>query len=215
MTLPRFFALAVGSLAALAALVLALSVRTSSAAVLRVGESARDARAAQVVTSVEADLSAAEEAVQDFERAIAEGIVDDEDPRRLQDYLTAELIARRGLTELTLTSARLLDYEPAGDARLAAAGRRQLSLWRDAAGAIGRRVAADFAPGATGDPTTHDTFRAAAHRDEDSPTLCPWANAPCGTRLSGCCRRLQGGRRCDRGKSFVTGWPSTSTRSFA
>src|SRR6185295_17641902 len=110
MTLPRFFALAVGSLAALAALVLALSVRTSSAAVLRVGESARDARAAQVVASVEADLSAAEEAVQDFERAIAEGIVDDEDPRRLQDYLTAELIARRGLTELTLTSARLLDY---------------------------------------------------------------------------------------------------------
>jgi len=183
MTLPRFFALAVGSLAALAALVLALSVRTSSAAVLRVGESARDARAAQVVTSVEADLSAAEEAVQDFERAIAEGIVDDEDPRRLQDYLTAELIARRGLTELTLTSARLLDYEPAGDARLAAAGRRQLSLWRDAAGAIGRRVAADFAPGATGDPTTHDTFRAAAHRDSRGQAL--WSDLAFAERDAG------------------------------
>ncbi|HEY8927530.1 MAG TPA: hypothetical protein VIU64_24275, partial [Polyangia bacterium] len=91
MTLPRFFALAVGSLAALAALVLALSVRTSSAAVLRVGEAARQARAAQVVASVEADLREAEQAIQDFERALGEGIVDDEDPLSLRRYLTAEL----------------------------------------------------------------------------------------------------------------------------
>ena len=175
MTLPRFFALAVGSLAALAALVLALSVRTSSAAVLRVGESARDARAAQVVASVEADLGAAEQAVQDFERALAEGIVDEADPRDLQRYLTAELIARPGLTELTLTSARLLDYDPAGDARLAVAGRRQLSLLRDPAGAIDRPVTAGAPAGApqssTNDPTAHDTFRAAAHREARGQAL--------------------------------------------
>jgi len=178
MTLPRFFALAVGSLAALAALVLALSVRTSSAAVLRVGESAREARAAQVVASVEADLSEAEQAIQHFERAIAEGIVDDEDARSLQRYLTAELIAMGGLTELTLTSARLVDYDATGEARLAAAGRRQLSLLRDASGGIAPH-AADFGTGSapaasnvsTNDPTAHDTFRAAAHRDARGQAL--------------------------------------------
>ncbi|HEY8926447.1 MAG TPA: adenylate/guanylate cyclase domain-containing protein, partial [Polyangia bacterium] len=166
-------------LAALAALVLALSVRTSSAAVLRVGESARQARAAQVVASVEADLSEAERAIQDFERATAEGIVDDGDPLGVQRYLTAELIARRGLTELTLTSGRLVDYDEDGDARLGTAGRRQLSLLRDAAGGISRRVAADFGAGATAaasassmnDPTAHDTFRAAAHRDARGQAL--------------------------------------------
>ena len=56
MTLTRFFALAVGLLAVLAARVLALSVRTSPAAVIRVGEAARLTRATQVVSAVESDL---------------------------------------------------------------------------------------------------------------------------------------------------------------
>ncbi len=147
MTLPRFFALAVGLLAVLAGLVLALAVRTSSAAVIRVGEAARVARAAQIVASVEADLGVAERAVQDFERALAEGVVDDRDPTSVRRYLTAELIALRGLTDLTLTSARLDRYASDGDAVLAAEGRQQQSVFRDNRGTIDHRIADHVAPG--------------------------------------------------------------------
>jgi adenylate cyclase len=171
MTLPRFFALAIGLLAVLATLVLGLSVRTSSAAVLRVGESARVARAAQVVTAVESDLGAAEKAVEDFERALEEGAVDDSDTLSIRRYLTAELIALRGLTELTLTSAPLEGYDEAGDARLGSAGRRQLSLFRDARGGIGHRIDDRVEAGSPSDPTMHDTFRAAAHRDARGQAL--------------------------------------------
>ena len=171
MTLPRFFALAVGLLAVLAGLVLALAVRTSSAAVIRVGEAARVARAAQIVASVEADLGVAERAVQDFERALAEGVVDDRDPTSVRRYLTAELIALRGLTDLTLTSARLDRYASDGDAVLAAEGRQQQSVFRDNRGTIDHRIADHVAPGGPADPTMHDTFRAAAHRDARGEAL--------------------------------------------
>src|SRR3954464_2182210 len=157
MTLPRFFALAIGLLAVLAALVLGLSVRTSSAAVLRVGESARVARATQVVTAVESDLGAAEKAVEDFERALAEGVVDDSDGLSIRRYLTAELIALRGLTELTLTSAPLEGYDDAGDARLGSAGRRQLSVFRDIE---------------VGQPASHeDDHQQSAERDLQPPSV--------------------------------------------
>ena len=52
LTLPRFFALIVGGLAALSALVLVLAVRTASEAVVRTGEAARVARASQVANAV-------------------------------------------------------------------------------------------------------------------------------------------------------------------
>jgi adenylate cyclase len=171
MTLPRFFALAIGLLAVLAALVLALSVRTSSAAVVRVGEAARVARAAQVVSAVEADLGAAEKAIRDFEQALAEGVVADDDALSVRRYLTAELIALRGLTELTLTSAPLEGYDDTGDARLGSVGRRQVSLFRDARGGIGHHLDDHVAAGSPGDPTIHDTFRAAAHRDARGQAL--------------------------------------------
>jgi adenylate cyclase len=171
MTLPRFFAAAVGTLAVLAAAVLVLAVRSSSAAVFRVGESARLARAGQVVSAVESDLGAAEKAVQDFERALAEGVVDADDVGSVQRYLTAELIALSGLTEVALTSGQLQGYDDGGDARLGLAGRRQVSVLRTARGDIDQRVDDRIAAGSPTDPTLHDTFRAAAHRDARGQAL--------------------------------------------
>jgi adenylate cyclase len=171
MTLSRFFAFAVGLLAVLAALVLAMSVRTSSAAVIRVGESARVARAEQVASAVEADLGAAEKAVQDFERALGEGVVDDRDATSVRRYLTAELIALRGLTELTLTSAILEGYDDTGEARLSKAGRRQIAVLRDARGGLDKLLDEQILVDSPTDPTMHDTFRAAAHRDARGQAL--------------------------------------------
>jgi adenylate cyclase len=164
MTLPRFFALTVGLLALLAGLVLTLAVRTSSRAVVSVGETSRLARATQVVASVETDLGAAGRAVEDFERGLAEKVVDDRDPSSVDRYLTTELIALRGLTDLTLTSGTLARYDDDGQAILAPEGRRQISVFRDGGGNLRRRHVEGVAPGSPTDPTMHDTFRAAAAR---------------------------------------------------
>ena len=104
MTLPRFFALILGALALLAGLVLTLAVRTAGQAVIRTGEAARVTRATQVAAAIEGDLSVAERAVEDFEQALTNGILDTRDPTSVRRYLTAELIAQRNLTDLTLTS---------------------------------------------------------------------------------------------------------------
>ena len=107
MTLPRFFALILAALALLAGLVLTLAVRTAGQAIIRTGEAARIARATQVATAIEGDLMVAERAVEDFEQALANGIIDARDPTSVRRYLTAELIAQRNLTDLTLTSGDL------------------------------------------------------------------------------------------------------------
>jgi adenylate cyclase len=161
LTLPRFFALAVGLLALLAGLVLALAVRGAGQVVIRSGETARAATAARIVSEVERDLGAGERAVEDFEQALAQGIVDDHDGESVRRYLTAALIGQRGLTELTLTRGTFVRYADDGAMVLAPEERWQLSVYRDRTGELGTRtVSSDEGP----DPTAHDTFRAAANR---------------------------------------------------
>jgi adenylate cyclase len=164
LTLPRFFALSIGALAALAALVLLLAVRTASEAVVRTGEASRDLVAARVAASVEAELGAAERAVGDFEKALLAGAVDDRDDASLRRYLLAEAIALPNLTDLTLTSGDFARYEDDGSMTLERAGRRQTVAFRDAEGVLHVRTAPPFEPGSPVDPTRHDTFRTAANR---------------------------------------------------
>jgi adenylate cyclase len=171
MTLPRFFALILGALASLAGLVLMIAVRTAGQAVVRTGEAARVARATQVATAIETELSVAERAVDDFEQAFANHIVDDRDPTSVQRYLTAELIAQRNLTDLTLTSGQLTRYAEDGQAVLMAEGRWQASAFRDSAGKIQQRLVDQVAPDGKSDPTLHDTFRAAANREARGQAL--------------------------------------------
>ncbi len=171
LTLPRFFALVVGTLALVAGLVLSLAVRTAGNAVIRTGEAARIARASQVASAVEMDLAVAERALEDFEQALTAAVTDDHDPASIRRYLTGELIALRTLTDITLTMATLDHYDSEGQAVLAGSSRRQISAYRDRAGAIHQRVVENVTPGASGDPTLHDTFRAAANREARGQAL--------------------------------------------
>jgi adenylate cyclase len=165
LTLPRFFALMVGVLALSAGLILASAVRTASVAATRTGDDARKAAADRVARDVERELETAEEAIRDFEVAQGEGLVDDASADSVRVYLSTALVAQRALSELTLTSGRLLGYDDDGEPLLAPAGRRQVSAYRSASGALGHRSTTASAPGAADDPTQHDTFRAAAHQE--------------------------------------------------
>jgi adenylate cyclase len=165
LTLPRFFALSIGALAALAALVLVLSVRTASEAVVRTGEASRELVASRVASSIEAELGAAERAVGDFEKALALGAVDDRDPASLGNWLLAEAIALPNLTDLTLTAGEFARYEDDGSMTLERAGRRQMAAFRDAENVLRVRTAPPFEPDSPADPTRHDTFRMSARRD--------------------------------------------------
>jgi adenylate cyclase len=162
LTLPRFFALSIGVLAALAALVLWLAVRTAGQAVLSTGETSRELVASRVAASVESELGAAERAVGDFERALALGAVDDRDEASLRRYLLAEVIAVSNLTELTLTSGQFARYDDDANMVLERDGRRQLVAYRDAQGFVRAWTTPAFEAGSDADPTRHDTFRAAA-----------------------------------------------------
>ena len=165
LTLPRFFALVVGALAVMAGVVLLVAVHAANQAILRVGESARQETAARVAAALESDLGAAERAVADFEQALALAVVDARDPDGLRRGLTAELIALRNLTELTLTAGTFERYDDDGNMVLGRLGRRQVAVFRDRDGKIGTRALLDVAAGGPGDPTRHDTFRTAANKE--------------------------------------------------
>jgi adenylate cyclase len=164
LTLPRFFLLSIGTLAALAAVVLGLSGRTASRAVVQTGEASRDLVASRVAAQVEAELGAAERAVGDFEKALAAGAVDDRDEGSLPRWLLSEAIALPNLTDLTLTAGEFARYLDDGTMELARAGRRQNAAWRDSQGILRVRAAPAFEPDSEGDPTRHDTFRTAANQ---------------------------------------------------
>jgi len=165
LTLPRFFALVVGALALLAAAVLLVAVRAANQAVFRVGESARQETAARIGAALESDLGAAERAVADFEQALALDVASARDPAGLRRALTAELIALRNLTELTLTSGTFEGYDDAGNMVLGRLGRRQVAVFRDRDGRIDARALLDVIADGPDDPTRHDTFRTAAHQE--------------------------------------------------
>ena len=145
----------------MAGLVLALAVRAAGRAVIDTAESAQAATAARVGAQVERELGAGERAIEDFEQALAQGVVDDHDGESVRRYLTAALIGQRGLTELTLTSGTFASYADDGAMVLAADERWQISVFRERSGAIGARTVTS---GEGADPTAHPTFQAAANR---------------------------------------------------
>ena len=174
MTVPRFFGLTVGLLTLMAAAVLTLAIRTASRAVVTLGDSARQESAARVASTLEDELGLGERAISDFEQALAAGAVSPGDAEGLRRYFLTEIIALRGLTELTLTSARFDHYDDDGFMVLGAGGRGQTIAVRDAAGRVSSRSVSLAQPRADAptepaptepDPTSHDTFRTAAHRD--------------------------------------------------
>jgi adenylate cyclase len=169
MTVPRFFGLTVGLLTLMAAAVLTLAIRTASRAVVTLGDSARQESAARVASILEDELGLGEHAISDFEQALASGAVSPADAEGLRRYFLTEIIALRGLTDLTFTSARFDHYDDHGFMVLGEGGWGQTIAVRDAAGRVSSR-SRPLSPTRAGsptepDPTLHDTFRTAAHRD--------------------------------------------------
>jgi adenylate cyclase len=167
MTLPRFFALTVGLLTSMAAAVLLVALGTASRSVVTLADSARSAAAAGVASALEHELGLGERAIADFEQAEQAGAVTARDPGSLRRYLLGEVIALDGLTDLTLTWARFDHDAPDGAMVLAPGGRGQTIATRDPSGKVGAvsQPLPEAQAGSPADPTLHDTFRTAAHRD--------------------------------------------------
>jgi len=167
MTLPRFFALTVCLLTSMAAAVLLVALATASRAVVTLGDSARSAAAAGVAGTLEHELGLGERAIADFEQAEQAGAVTARDPESLRRYLLGEVIALDGLTDLTLTSGRFDHDDPDGAMVLAPGGRGRIIATREPTGKVGAvsQPLPEAQAGSPGDPTLHDTFRTAAHRD--------------------------------------------------
>ena len=120
---------------------------------MHTGEGAQAATAARVGAQVEGELGAGERAVEDFEQALAQGVVDDHDGESVRRYLTAALIGQRGLTELTLTSGTFARYADDGAMVLAPDERWQISVFRERSGAASARAPSPRTRVA--DPTAH------------------------------------------------------------
>ncbi|HSS39412.1 MAG TPA: adenylate/guanylate cyclase domain-containing protein, partial [Polyangia bacterium] len=73
--------------------------------------------------------------------------------------------------DLTLTTATLVGYADDGSAVLAPSGRRQVTVLRNGDGRIEQRTVQPAPGDDAADPTRHDTFRAAAHRDAGDQAL--------------------------------------------
>lgn len=138
------------------------SARTAGQALLRADEGARAGEVSRVAGAVERDLAVASQAVDDFEKAVAAGAVDDRDEGSLRRYLLVTAIAHPSLAELALTTAERTRYEADGAIVLEADGRREISAARDSQGVLRVRPAAPFEPGSPDDPTRQDGFQAAA-----------------------------------------------------
>jgi len=169
-TLSRFILSMVTLLALVAGGVLSLAVSSAGGVIVQTGEAARVERARQVSASVDAELGRAEQALEDIERGLAARLIDGRDPDSVARALTFELLAVHPLTDLTFTAAMVERYAD-GEAILAPNGRWQVRAFRDEQGNVRQRSTRDFTPGAPGDPTLHDTFRAAAREDSRGQTL--------------------------------------------
>jgi hypothetical protein len=145
-----------------AAQLLVAAARTASGALLRADEEARQGDVARIAGAVERDLAVASQAVDDFERAVAAGAVDDRDEVSLRRYLLAAAIAHPSLAELALTTGERSRYEDSGAIVLEADGRREISAARDSQGVLRARPSAPFEPGSPDDPTRQAGFQAAA-----------------------------------------------------
>jgi adenylate cyclase len=192
-TLLGAFALALALVAALLAALAALVLENSRRSILASAEKLRDAAARRVETQVRAQLDGASTAVFDLEREIALGIVQPRDLASVEGALFRQVVRNPSLLEVTLTHAERLGYDDQGNARLARAGRWQISVFRSGSGrdsaVLTRRISNGIAElrerpaggglsagqwtrqGPAQDPTAHLTFSSAASRDVEGAPI--------------------------------------------
>jgi adenylate cyclase len=133
------FGILAGGLALLLGLLFVLLIHGSRAAVLESTERLFGAAAREIEERLARHLAGAEEAVRDFETELRSGTVQPDDPLSVESALFAALLRRPDLAEATLTTGTLIGDEEGGAARLAEAGRGQISVARSPAGGIATR----------------------------------------------------------------------------
>ncbi len=191
LTLTVAFWLVTGGTALVVALLLYGFLAASKRSILAAADPLRGAQARRVEQIVAEDLGRAGRTVTDLERQLRFGVVDVDDPVSLERAIFAALVDEPTLSDVTFTRAEAMGYDAAGDARLSARPRWELSVYREGAdpssGIVTRRVVERdgtwnverrdrlsgaslatgrfVAAGAVTDPTSQWTFRAAAARD--------------------------------------------------
>lgn len=188
-TLAQVFAGATVAIAIVVVLAFAAYMGKSRASILEASRRQQELVARRVQSRVVRELGRARAALDDVDRAIRSGAVSAEQASTLEPTLFLTVLDDEHLEEATFTHAVLLGHDAAGEARLAASGRWQVSVFRGADRAIttlateqvpegfsteirARGADAQFmaAParsaGAGKDPTAHLTFSVAASRSE-------------------------------------------------
>lgn len=167
----------------------ALSFERTRASMLQSAQQKQDLAARRIEARVVRELSRAERALEDVERAIRAGAIVVDDARSLETELFTRVADDPHLEEATFTRATLTGYDAHGAPLLANDGRWQLSVQRTAAGALVTRstkrdddgsyavlrrdrgkdllfARVPFAPdGKAADPTSHLTFSVVAAKD--------------------------------------------------
>lgn len=175
LSLGQLFASALTAAALIAAIAFVLFHRAAQSAALQMAQTEHDGVASQVHQAVVSELDRAKHAIEHVERGIAVGAIPATGDADLEPHLLLELESDDHLAEVTFTRAKLLGWDDAGEARLEANGRHQVSVFRTTDGRVVTRVTkrgdgatyeasertapSPFAPaGAATDPTAHLTF---------------------------------------------------------
>jgi adenylate cyclase len=130
LTLGQVLALSLFGLAATLALLFAIVLNESRAAIIESSERIRDEASREITGRVTDFLSKAPDTVSAFQRQIDLGLIDPGNPRAVESALFALLLAQEGVSEITVTHGKQTGFDEDGAMRLAPEPRWQLSVVR-------------------------------------------------------------------------------------
>ena len=109
-------------------------LRASERSIVERSDALRDAEARRVGARLAADLGVATGALEAIERALSTGTLRGDAPDSVEARLFSELVDHPTLSDVTLTGADSVGFDPNGDVRLAPGGRWQISVFRASSG---------------------------------------------------------------------------------
>jgi adenylate cyclase len=139
-TLAQIFVLATGAILLVLALSLGLFLRAAQRSILDLSERSRRSAAQRIEGEVARALGTATDALAHVSQSFGSGALSPDEMRALEVALYTELKNLPHLAEVSFVRAHLLGYDSAGEARLAARGRFQLSAIRSSNGALVTRL---------------------------------------------------------------------------
>ncbi|MGB7793040.1 MAG: adenylate/guanylate cyclase domain-containing protein [Terrimicrobiaceae bacterium] len=130
LTLGQVLAVSLFGLAATLALLFAIVLNESRAAIIESSERIRHEAGREIAGRVSSFLSRAPDTVSAFQRQIDLGLIDPDNPRAVESALFALLLAEEGVSEITFTHGRQTGFDEDGEMRLAPEPRWQFSVVR-------------------------------------------------------------------------------------